>query len=129
MAVKDLQPGTGNHDLELEIVEKGEVREFEKFGKQGRVCSCRVKDETGECSLTLWNEQVDQVKQGDKIKITNGWCTEFRGDLQVSTGKFGKLEVIGSVSNNPGNASEAKTYPASEKDNPNEGFEVEEEKF
>lgn len=96
MAVKDLEARQGNVDLVLEIVEKAEPREFEKFGKTGKVCNCKGKDETGTVTMTLWNEDVDKVKVGDKVHITNGWVGEWQGELQLSTGKFGKLEVVGS---------------------------------
>lgn len=94
MAIKDLQARQGNVDLIVEISEKGDIREFEKFGKQGRVCNCKVKDETGEISLTLWNEDINLVNVGDKVHIQNGWVNEWQGELQLSTGKFGKMEVI-----------------------------------
>ena len=53
MDVKDLKANAGNIDLVLDIIEKGEVREFNKFGKPGRVCSCKCKDETGQVELSL----------------------------------------------------------------------------
>ncbi len=95
MAIKDLQARQGNVDLDLDIVDVGEVREFEKFGKQGRVANAIAKDETGDIKLSLWNEQIDQVKAGDKVRITNGYVSEWQGELQLTTGKFGKLEIIG----------------------------------
>jgi len=94
MSVKDLQARQGNVDLVLEIIEKGDVREFEKFGKQGRVCNAVAKDDTGQIKLTLWNEQIDQVNVGDKVHLTNGYVGEYQGELQLSTGKFGKLEIV-----------------------------------
>ena len=95
MAVKDLQIRQGNVDIIVDIVDVGEVREFEKFGKSGRVATAIVKDETGDVKLTLWNEQIDQVKAGDKVHITNGYVNEWQGEKQLTTGKMGKLEVIG----------------------------------
>jgi replication factor A1 len=95
MAIKDLQPRQGKVDIVVEVVEKGEVREFDKFGKTGRVCNATVKDETGETKLTLWNEQIDQVNAGDKVHITNGYVGEYQGEMQLTTGKFGQLEVVG----------------------------------
>ena len=44
--------------------------------------------------MTLWNEDVDKVNQGDKIHLQNGWCSEFKGEVQISSGKFGKIEVV-----------------------------------
>ena len=98
MAIKDLEARQGNVDLVLEIVEKAEPREFEKFGNTGKVCNCKGKDETGTITMTLWNEDIDKVSVGNKVHITNGWVSEWQGELQLSTGKFGKLEVVGSDS-------------------------------
>lgn len=95
MAIKDLQARQGNVDLTVEVTDKGDVREFEKFGRKGRVCNAKVKDSTGEIAFTLWNEDIDKVNVGDKVKIQNGWVGEWQGELQLSTGKFGSMEVIG----------------------------------
>lgn len=94
MEIKDIKPNTGNIDLVLNIVEKEKPRSFEKFGKQGRVCNALVRDETGEIKMTLWNDDIDKVEVGDKVHLQNGWCSEFKGEKQISTGKFGKVEVI-----------------------------------
>ena len=95
MKVSELRPRAAVPEIELEIVSKGEPRKFATEKGSGIVCSCAGKDKTGEVSLSLWNDQIEQVNEGDKIKITSGWCSEFRGQLQVSTGKMGNLEVIG----------------------------------
>ena len=83
----------GNIELTATVVEKADVRTFEKFGKQGRVCNATLQDDTGKVSLTLWNDDVDKVNTGDTVKITNGWASEYQGEVQLSTGKFGTLEV------------------------------------
>lgn len=95
MAIADLQPKQGKVDIEVEVTSKEEPRTFEKFGKQGRVCNARIKDDSGEMKLTLWNDQIDQVNEGDKVKISNGYVNEWQGEKQLTTGKLGKLEVIG----------------------------------
>lgn len=116
MAIKDLQAKQGNVDLELEIVSKEEPREFQKFGKPGRVCNAQGKDENGDTiKLTLWNEQIDQIAVGNKVKVENGYVNEWQGELQLSTGKFGKLEVLGGEA------------PAAPEEAPVESTDVEEE--
>ncbi len=95
MAIKDLQIRQGNVDIVLEIVDVGEPREFEKFGKAGKVSTAVAKDETGDIKLTLWNDDIDKVKAGDKIHLTNGYVSEWQGEPQLTTGKFGKLEIVG----------------------------------
>lgn len=94
MKISELQERQGKIDVEAEVTEKGDVREFQKFGRAGRVCNAKVKDASGEITLVLWNDEVDMVKVGDNIKITNGYCSEFKGEKQLTAGRFGKLEVV-----------------------------------
>ncbi len=94
MELKDVKANQGNIEVVVTIVEKDSPRTFEKFGKTGKVCNATVKDQSGEVKMTLWNEDVDKVNVGDKIKVVNGWCSEYKGEKQLSTGKFGKIEVV-----------------------------------
>lgn len=50
------------------------VRSYEKNGKEGKVASLELKDETGEITYTLWNNNVYLIKtlgleDGDTVKI------------------------------------------------------------
>ncbi len=94
MNIKDLRPNTGNIELIGEITDKEDPRSFEKFGKKGKVCKCTIADTTGSAILTLWNDDIEKVGIGDTIKIQNGWCSEYKGEIQLSTGKYGKLEIV-----------------------------------
>ena len=94
MEIKDVQANQGNIDIVATISEMEEPRTFEKFGKEGRVCNAKLKDDTGEIKLTLWNDDIDKVKVGDKVHLENGWCSEYRDERQLSSGKFGKIEVV-----------------------------------
>jgi replication factor A1 len=108
MAIKDLQPRMGNVELTATVSDKGAVREFNKFGKTGRVCNATLKDDTGTVSMTLWNDDVDKVEVGDKIQISNGWVGEYQGEMQLSTGKFGQLKVLEKSAAQPEKKSEQK---------------------
>lgn len=94
MEIKDLKPRMGKVEIEVEIAEISEVKNFQKFGTSGRVATAKVKDKTGEVKMTLWNDEIDMVKVGDKVKITNGYVNEFQGEMQLTAGRFGKLEVV-----------------------------------
>lgn len=92
--INNLQIRQSKIDLEVEILVIESVREFSKFGQIGKVATAIVKDDSGQIKLTIWNEDIDKVKVGDKVKITNGYVTEFQGEPQLTPGRFGKLEVI-----------------------------------
>jgi replication factor A1 len=128
MEIKDIQPNQGNIDLVLTVTEKGDTRTFEKFGKAGSVCTAKVKDDSGEIKLTLWNEDIDKVKVGDKIHLKNGWCSEYQGEKQLSSGKFGEIEVLESQgSEAPQEKSEPEQEPESEPSEPESEKPVQEE--
>ena len=95
MPIKDLTAKQGNVTIDVEVVEVGEPREFVKFGNPGKVATAIVKDDTGQITLSLWNEQISQVKPGSKIKIVNGYVKEWQGELQLTTGMRGSIEVLG----------------------------------
>ena len=95
MQVKDLKPKQGNVDIVIDVIDVGIPREFEKFGKAGRVSTAIAKDETGDIKLTLWNEDIDKVQAGDKVHLTNGYVNEWQGEMQLTTGRLGKLEIVG----------------------------------
>ncbi|UZE94251.1 MAG: DNA-binding protein [Candidatus Pacearchaeota archaeon] len=95
MKIADLKVGQKADIEEATIAEIGEIRTFVRFGRPIRVATATVKDDTGTINMSLWNEDIDRVKEGDKIKLTNGFCKEFQGEKQVTTGKLGKIEVIG----------------------------------
>lgn len=102
MKISDLQVKQGNADVEGEIIEKADAREFSKFGKTGRVANAILQDDSGKVKLSLWNEQVDQVNVGDRISIKNGFVSEWQGEKQLSTGRMGTIEVVkGGAPKNP----------------------------
>jgi replication factor A1 len=81
--------------VEANVMEKGEPREVRSRYKDEtyQVADAVVADETGSIKLTLWNEQIDQVNVGNKIKIENGYVTSFKGEIQLNIGKFGTFTV------------------------------------
>ncbi len=94
MKVKDVAPNMSFPEIEVEVVSVEPERQFEKFGRSGRVTSAIVKDDSGEIKMTLWNDEIDKIKQGMKIKIIKGYCKEWNGERQISIGKFGSFEVL-----------------------------------
>lgn len=96
MKIRELRAEAKVDSLELVIKEKGSARDFSsRTGSTGKVCDAKaVDDENQEVSVSLWNEEIERVQVNDRIRITNGWAREWRGNLQVSAGRFGKLEVL-----------------------------------
>ena len=81
-------------DVEGEIVNISDPRNVSWSGGEGRVADCMIKDDSGEIKLTLWNEHIDMVKPGSKVRITNGYTKSFRQEVTLNVGKYGKLDVL-----------------------------------
>jgi len=92
--ISDLKVGEGKVDIEASIVSIEPPRTFNKFGRELRVATAVISDSSGSIKLTLWNDDIDKVSVGKKIKITNGYVNEFQGEKQLTAGKLGKLEVL-----------------------------------
>ena len=95
MTIKQLSAGQGNVSVEGVITEMGEVRTFNKFGKELRVANAMLQDDSGSVKLSLWNDDAIKFKEGDKIKIENGYVGEFQGEKQLTSGKYGKIIKLG----------------------------------
>ena len=96
--ISELNAGQGNVNVEGTIIEKAETRSMNKYGKELRVANAILEDSSGRIKLTLWNDDTSRFKEGDKVKIANGYVSEFQGEKQLTSGKFGSIEKLGSAS-------------------------------
>ena len=94
MKISELTPGTGNVTIEAEVVGVEKPRELNKNGRALRVANVTIKDDSETISLVLWNDQIDKIQEGSKISITNGYVNTWQDKLQLTLGKFGKLDVL-----------------------------------
>lgn len=70
---------------------------IKKNDRELKLRKIKVKDETGECVLTLWNEELENykdLKPGDRIKIINSFVRSNNFGLQLSLGKWGLIIKI-----------------------------------
>jgi len=92
----EVKPDMRRLELELTIVEIEEPRAYtRRDGREGRVATAVGEDDSGRIKISLWDADIDRVKVGNRIKISNGYSRLFRGEVQVSSGLYGKLEVLG----------------------------------
>jgi len=82
-------------NIEGTVERKGEARTVnKKAGGTIDVCDAYLVDEAGEIKLTLWGDDIPKVNNGDKLKITNGYTNSFKGEVSLTKGKFGQMEVV-----------------------------------
>ena len=95
MIIKDLRDGMRTVEVEGEVIDISSSREVSlRTGGQAKVADAILKDDSGTIKLSLWDNQIDQVTKGAKVKVTNGYINTFRGERQLNVGRYGKLEVL-----------------------------------
>ena len=92
--VSDLQPYSKQVNTTVKVVQKGEARETvsRQDGTTHRVLDALVGDETGAIYMTLWDENIDKVNEGDSVMVKNGYVRPFKGSMRLNIGRYGSLE-------------------------------------
>ncbi len=89
--VKKMRSGI---NLKAEVKSKGDPRTVNlKTGGTVDVCDAVISDGTDDIKLTLWGDDIKAVNIGDVVVITNGYTNEFKGEVSLTKGKFGKMEI------------------------------------
>jgi replication factor A1 len=93
MNVEELTPQSRRVNTTVKIISINPVREVtsRRDGSSHRVAEALVADETASVLLTLWNETIDDVREGDTYDVRNGYVTLFRGSMRLNTGRYGSL--------------------------------------
>ena len=82
------------------VVKINDTRSFNrKNGSNGKVVNIELSDETGNCTLVLWNNDVElikskKIKKGSNIKIINGYVKNGYTGLEINAGKYGLIEIL-----------------------------------
>ncbi|MEM3703432.1 MAG: hypothetical protein QXX79_03300 [Candidatus Bathyarchaeia archaeon] len=82
-------------NVRAKVVSKSDVRNIAsgRDGAPHKVCDALIGDETGCIYLTLWDDNIGKVKEGETISIGNGYVTLFKGSMRLNIGRYGTLEV------------------------------------
>ena len=93
MKISDLKPGMRGVNIEGNVENITEARSVNlKSGGMAQVADAVISDETGSIKLSLWDDQLNMVKEGDRISVENGYTQEFRGETSLNVGRYGKLK-------------------------------------
>lgn len=83
-------------NVKAEVKSKGDPRTVNaKRGGTVDVCDAIISDgETEEqMKLTLWGDDIKAVNVGDTVAVTNGYVKFYRGELVLTKGNSGTMEV------------------------------------
>ena len=95
MKISELKAGMRNVSVTGKVDSVGESRTVNlKAGGTNAVADAIISDESGSMKLSLWGDDIDKVRPGDRVSIENGYINTFKGENSINIGKFGKLNKV-----------------------------------
>ena len=94
--IKNIMAGMKSVETAGRVQQVYEVRNFNANGREGKVGSFVLADETGNIRVVLWNDQVsnmDGLKQGQIVKLESAYAKDNRGRKELHINDRSKLVV------------------------------------
>jgi len=86
-SIADLKNGMYGKTVEGRITAIGEVRKVEtRYGKK-RLAYSTLEDDTGKIQLNLWESDIERIKEGDVIRVCNGYVKTYEDRLCLNIPK------------------------------------------
>jgi len=99
LKIKDVLIGMRSVSITGRVLQKFDVKEFKtKAGKEGKVGSFTLADDTGQVRIVIWNEQVsilEKLERGVAVKVVGAYSRENRfSGMELHLGNRSKLEEV-----------------------------------
>ncbi|KAL7110263.1 hypothetical protein ACP275_05G013700 [Erythranthe tilingii] len=94
--VNELRPLDNGLNLIVKVVNAKTV--VQRGRPQGRLAECLVGDQTGMIVFAARNDQVDLVKDGNTLVLTNAKIDMFKGAMRLAVDRSGRIEVDSTAS-------------------------------
>ena len=123
--VDTLTPNSRQINTTVKVASKSPVRETvsRRDGSTHKVTDVLVGDETGSVYMTLWDDNIENVKDDAVIDIKNGYIGLFKGSMRLNLGRYGSYSASSSTieSINTENNLSDKQYEQERRDRPRYG--------
>lgn len=94
MTVEELDPEADDVEITGEIAELPTPRAVSTRYGQKRIVTVVFEDETGKVDLTLWEEEIDAIEEGAKVRIQGAYVREWAEDIQLNISRDGTIERV-----------------------------------
>lgn len=92
----------GLHQGQNRVIVEGYIKRIseirvvksKKTGEDLNVADAIISDGSGSIKLVLWNDHIRQVDLDSRIRIEEGYVTEFRNELQLGIGEWGMIITL-----------------------------------
>ena len=96
MQIKSIMPGMKSVETVGKVQQVYEVRNFNSKGREGKVGSFLMGDETGNIRVVLWNDQVtnmQSLKEGHVVKLIDAYSKDNNGRKELHINDRSKFVV------------------------------------
>ena len=94
MKISEINRSMSNVSIEAKVIDISEPREVQtRYGKKN-VADATLEDDSGQISLTLWEEKISSISVGDNIKVAGAYVTSFKDKMQLNVPRNGTIEVV-----------------------------------
>ncbi len=88
LKINELAPKSAVEEINVKVLKISEPRNvFGKDGMSHKVSDVLVGDESGTIIMTLWDNSINKVKEGETINIKNAFVSTFKGSMRLSLNK------------------------------------------
>ena len=94
LRIADLKPGMRDVLLEAEVIEVSAPKVITARGSERTILEATISDETGRIKLVLWDDKIIELRPGDKIIVSGGAVTSFKGEWRLNVSRGGKIERL-----------------------------------
>jgi hypothetical protein len=94
--LKDVVAGQRNVEIAGKVSRMFDLIEFNKNDRKGKVRTMILADETAQMKVTAWHDQTalyDTFKEGDIVKIKNGFVKSNQGQIETHLNNNSKITV------------------------------------
>ena len=94
MKIGEIKQGMSGISLQAKVIDISEPREVQtRYGKKN-VADALLEDDSGQISLTLWEDNIKSISVGDTVDISSAFVTSFKQKMQLNVPRSGKIEVV-----------------------------------
>ena len=96
LQIKNIIEGMRDVETVGRVQQKYELREFNTNGRQGKVASLVLADETGRIRVVMWGDQADNLnnlKENDILKVQGGYVRNNTGRLELHINDRSKVII------------------------------------
>ncbi|MDY6771576.1 MAG: OB-fold nucleic acid binding domain-containing protein [Candidatus Nanohaloarchaea archaeon] len=94
MDIEELEPGQDDFELEATVKKIHRPRAVSTKYGQKLLTTAVLEDTTGEIETVLWEEQIDDLEEGDDVRVEGCYVRQWVDHLQLNIPRSGEIEQV-----------------------------------